>query len=358
MVPLKIGLVGLGGIGRRHLQTLSRLDGVRVTAVADVDGQRARSHAEQCDATGYADWQDLLARETIDALFVCTPPAAHAQPALAAFERGVHVFVEKPLARRQEDADAIASAARRSGLVCGVGYQWRAIDFLDDVREALADQEISFVIGRSLGSTRPRPWFVDLKEGGGILLELATHDIDLQRAIAGEVVAVQAAASKVPLAQSPVDDRRVENAMSLCLRFATGALGVINVAWTADGTPEVYSLDIAASEATLRIDLGGHATDRSRPDPPERSLARASGECGRDPASIAAQYREVYRGGTPRRPERRLLRARRCRAGAEGGTCLRTGARQRGDGAVGGASRADVSARFGQVVALTPDLGM
>lgn len=255
MVPLKIGLVGLGGIGRRHLQTLSRLDGVRVTAVADVDGQRARSHAEQCDATGYADWQDLLARETIDALFVCTPPAAHAQPALAAFERGVHVFVEKPLARRQEDADAIASAARRSGLVCGVGYQWRAIDFLDDVREALADQEISFVIGRSLGSTRPRPWFVDLKEGGGILLELATHDIDLQRAIAGEVVAVQAAASKVPLAQSPVDDRRVENAMSLCLRFATGALGVINVAWTADGTPEVYSLDIAASEATLRIDL-------------------------------------------------------------------------------------------------------
>jgi len=251
---LRVGLVGTGGLGSRHLDTVRRL-GAEVVAIADVDEERAREQAARTDATAYRDWQDLLANEYLDALFVCTPPMAHARPAVAALDRGVHVFVEKPLARTAADADAIVAAAERAAAVCAVGYQWRAVDFLDDVREHLRGQEISLVVGRSLGPTRARPWFVDPVEGGGIMLELASHDIDLHRALAGEVVAVNAAASEVPLAQTGDDRRRIPNALALTLRFATGAIGVVNVAWTARGTQEVYFVDVAATETTLLLEL-------------------------------------------------------------------------------------------------------
>ena len=255
MAALRAALVGLGGWGGRHAQALVRLDGVRLVAVADSCEARVRAETDRSGATGYGDGPTLVGNEKLDVLFVCTPPMEHAQSVVTALDAGVHVFVEKPLARTLEDAELILDAVRRSGLVCAVGYQWRAIDFLPRLREALVDQEIALVVSNSFAPTRARPWFFDVAEGGGILLELATHDIDLQRAICGEVQSVQAASSRVPLAQTGNSERRIENAMTLILHFEGGGLGVANVAWTADGTPAVYTLDIEGSEASLHVDL-------------------------------------------------------------------------------------------------------
>lgn len=253
--PVRVGVVGLGGIGLSHLQVLSDLDQADVVAVADIDESRREEVARERDAASYADWSDLLESEDIEALVVCTPPAAHAAPVVAALEAGVHVFVEKPLARTAGDAAAIVAAAERTGQVCAVGYQWRAIDFLPTLRELLAGQEAALAIGASLGPTRARPWFLDHAAGGGILLELATHDIDLHRAIFGEIVAVAATASAVPLAQRADETAAIVNAMSLTLHYESGGLGLSNSAWTADGTPEVFFIQVAATDATLRIDL-------------------------------------------------------------------------------------------------------
>jgi predicted dehydrogenase len=139
--------------------------------------------------------------------------------------------------------------------VCAVGYQWRALELLPTMTALLADQEVGLVVGASFGPTRARPWFVDREAGGGILLELASHDIDLHRALFGEIVAVQAAASVVPMAHAAVGPDGTPNAMSLVLHYARGGVGVSNAAWTRDGTPEVYFLQVAATDATLRLDL-------------------------------------------------------------------------------------------------------
>jgi myo-inositol 2-dehydrogenase / D-chiro-inositol 1-dehydrogenase len=252
---VRAGVVGLGGIGVRHARLLADLDEADVVAVAELDEARREAMGSALGAATYADWRDLLDSEDVEALIVSTPPAAHAEPTVAALEAGVDVFVEKPLARTDGDAAAIVGAAARTGRICAVGYQWRAIDFLPAVGELLAGQEPALAIGASLGPTRARPWFLDHAAGGGILLELATHDIDLHRAVAGEIVAVQAAASAVPLAQHADGEEAIVNAMSLTFHYANGGLGVSNAAWTGDDTPEVYFLQVAATDATLRLDL-------------------------------------------------------------------------------------------------------
>jgi predicted dehydrogenase len=281
---LRVAVVGAGWIAGEHLAALPRL-GASVAGVCDLDAERAAAAARPAGAPAYTDVEELLERERPQAVFVCTPPLAHRDPALVIIERGLHLYLEKPIARTQGDAQAIVDAAARSDAVCAIGYQWRALELLDDVRRELEGQAIGLLVGRSIGPTRSRPWFLDRAQGGGNVLERASHQIDLQRAIAGEVEAVQAAPSRVLLAQGAGETGNIEDAAVLTLRFVSGAVGSIVIAWTRDDAPGIYSLDIVAEDATLQLALdpdfrlSGVAQGRAvavtaRQHPLERSLAR------------------------------------------------------------------------------------
>jgi myo-inositol 2-dehydrogenase/D-chiro-inositol 1-dehydrogenase len=172
-----------------------------------------------------------------------------------ALAQSVHVYLEKPIARGLDDARAIVDAAAASSAVCAVGYQWRGVEVLDDLREALDGQEIGLLIGIGTGPTKSRPWFLNRREGGGNLLERASHGIDLQRAVGGEVAAVQATAGAVPLAQGAGERGDIEDAAAIALRFESGAIGSTAIAWTRDGLPGRYSLDVLGSESSLRLEL-------------------------------------------------------------------------------------------------------
>ncbi len=163
---VRTAVVGVGAIGARHARLLARQEGVSVVAAADLDADRLEQLADT-GARGYERWEDMLAVEQIDALVVSTPPMFHAAPAIVALENGIHVFMEKPIARSIEDAKALVDAASRSGAVCSMGYQWRAIEFLDEVRAELSSQQVGLLAGRSLGSAKARPWFVNWQQGGG-----------------------------------------------------------------------------------------------------------------------------------------------------------------------------------------------
>jgi len=280
---VRVGIVGAGWIASSHVAALARLEDVTVVAVCDLDAARAR--ALKPDAAIYADWRQLIAKENPDALFVCTPPLAHREVAVPALKQGIHVYLEKPIARGLEDARAIVDAAAGSAAVCAVGYQWRGVEVLDDLRQALDGQELGLLIAIGVGPTRSRPWFLNRAQGGGNLLERASHHIDLQRAIGGEVVAAQAAASPVLLAQSQGERGDIEDAAVLTLHFAAGALGSIQVAWTREGLPGRYSLDLLGSDSALHLELdpdfalrgqsrGRQVEAMTRQHPLERSVSR------------------------------------------------------------------------------------
>jgi myo-inositol 2-dehydrogenase / D-chiro-inositol 1-dehydrogenase len=250
---VRAAIIGAGWIAAEHAAIIHRLDGVELAAVCDIDEARARELAGS--AAVYTDWRELLERESPDCVFVCTPPLLHREPAVEALARGIHVYLEKPVARGLDDARAIVEAAERETAVLAVGYQWRAVEVLDDLRAALAGQELGLMIGIGTGPTKSRPWFLERAQGGGNLLERASHGIDLERAVGGEVVSVQATAGSVPLAQSAGEHGDIEDAAAIVLRFANGAVGSTTIAWTRDGLPGAYSLDVLGSESSFHLEL-------------------------------------------------------------------------------------------------------
>ena len=320
---LRVGLLGAGWIAADHVAALAKRDDAEVVAVCDLDRTRAERLAPQ-GAAVYQRWQELLERERPDAVWVCVPPLAHREPTVAALARGIHVYLEKPIARTLDDANAIVAAADASDAVCAVAYQWHATEVLDDLRAALDGQEVSLLAGRSIGPTGSRPWFLDRAQGGGNVLERGSHQIDLVRAIAGDVVRVQAAASDVLLGQAEGDRGDIEDAATLVLHHENGALSTIALAWTRGGLPGLYGVDVVASEATLQLTLdpefalrgvsrGRSVEARGSHHPFERSIARFLEAARTDDAS------RVF--CTPRDAARTLAVANACeRALASGET--------------------------------------
>jgi predicted dehydrogenase len=286
-------------VGREHQRVLGSVEGAELVAVCDIDRGRAEVLAAGTGVRVYLDWRDMLGREELGALFVCTPPLFHPEPAVAALSQGLPVYLEKPIARTLEDAAEIVAAAGRPGTVCAVGYQWHALDLLDDLPGLLAGQRVGLLVGTGVGPGVSRPWFTDMRAGGGNLLERGSHHLDLARVVAGEVVAVQAGASRVRLARGPADAGDIDDALTIMLELASGALATVIVAWTGADQPGTYSLDILASEATLRLALdpdftlcgvsrGQQVSRRAAVHPFEGSVRRfLRAVAGRDPAAVA-----------------------------------------------------------------------
>lgn len=292
-----MGIVGAGWIAREHRRVLDAAADAELVAVCDTDLDRAGALA--AGARTYADWRDLLSGEELGALFVCTPPRFHREPAVAALRQGLPVYLEKPIARTPGDAAEIVAAAAASGTVCAVGYQWHALDLLGELPGLLVGQQIGLLAGTSIGPTQSRPWFTDMRAGGGNLLERGSHHLDLIRAVAGEVTAVQAAASRIRLARGADEAGDIDDALTIMLSLDSGAVATVAIAWTRPGQPGTYGLDIIASEATLRLALdpdftlsgvsrGQPVAAREAGRPLERSVRRfLDAVRDRDPAAVA-----------------------------------------------------------------------
>jgi myo-inositol 2-dehydrogenase/D-chiro-inositol 1-dehydrogenase len=282
--PLRVGIIGGGWIARVHVPAIDAAPGLQLVAACDTAIERAEAITGPRRGTAYACFEDMLHSEQLDALWVCTPPLFHRGPVEAALAGGVHVYLEKPIARTLEDADAIVAAAGSSSAICAVGYQYHASELLDDALALLDGQQVGLLISRNFGPVAGRPWFMDREQGGGQILERASHHIDLQQALAGPIASVQATAGAVDLSQTELPNG-IEDAIALILRFEHGALGSVHSAWTRPGQPELYGVDVVATDATLALQLGPQEfrlTGRSRGtdvaaehgEPMDRSIAR------------------------------------------------------------------------------------
>jgi myo-inositol 2-dehydrogenase / D-chiro-inositol 1-dehydrogenase len=305
MDGMPVGIIGAGWIAKEHRRALGSLGGVSIAAVCDLERERAEDLASGTGARVYLDWRDMLDHEALAAVVVCVPPLAHRAPAVEALTRGLPVYLEKPIARTLEDAAVIVEAAERTGTVCAVGYQWHALDILDELRYLLEGEEIGLLVGTSIGPTQSRPWFLDRRAGGGNLLERGSHHLDLARAVGGDVASVQAAAGRVRLARSagsPAstgEQGDIDDAVTIMLELASGALATVVVAWTRPGQPGTYALDVVASDSTLRLNLDpdftltgmSHdrpVTRRAASPPLERSLRRFFDAVAQgDPSAVA-----------------------------------------------------------------------
>ena len=184
---IKVGLIGCGWFAQAvHLPILRRLPEVELIAFAEPDPDR-RQEARRCvpAALVYADYRDLLNMRGLDAVIVSVPTALHAEVAIAAIQLGKHVYLEKPIATSLSEADRIMKAWKQAGVVGMVGFNYRFNALHQAARMQIRAGKLGPLVGaRSVFSTpvcSMPTWKQTRLNGGGVLLDLASHHIDLVR---------------------------------------------------------------------------------------------------------------------------------------------------------------------------------
>lgn len=246
---VRVGFAGAGTISGIHIPNLLQIDGVRIAAVADVDQERAHARASGSGARVYGDARAMLDHAELDALFVCLPPFAHGDIVERAVGRGLHVYIEKPVALDIASALRTAAAVRDAGVIAGVGYMWRYAPVVERAKVLLDPARRALLLGRMLNGPNAPAWALDRNLSGGLLVEFATHLVDLLRYLGGEVTHVAGAGMEV----MPGPPSRGPDSAVVALRYASGAAGSLETTWAFPGA--IWDIHALAADATLHLNL-------------------------------------------------------------------------------------------------------
>lgn len=261
---VNFGVIGCGRISKRHLDLLGggQIDGAKLVAICDNDPSRRDAARQRYNVSAYDSLDAMLADPAIEVVTVLTPSGMHAEHAIAAAAAGKHVVVEKPMALRLEDADAMIAACDRARVKLFVVKQNRFNVPVVKAREALDAGRFGKLV---LGTVRVRwrrdqsyynqdSWRGTWAQDGGVLSNQASHHVDLLEWFMGDVVSVHARASRALV------DIEAEDTAIATLQFANGALGIVEATNAARPRDLEGSLSILGEGGTVVI--GGFAVNK------------------------------------------------------------------------------------------------
>jgi UDP-N-acetyl-2-amino-2-deoxyglucuronate dehydrogenase len=263
---IKIALLGCGRIAKRHSDLLGggHINGAELVGVCDVIRERADTISSQFDVPAYYDLAQLLEQRDVDVVCVLTPSGLHPAHAIAVAKAGKHAVVEKPMALRLEDADAMIEACDAAGVKLFVVKQNRFNVPVVKAREALDAGRFGRLV---LGTVRVRwcrdqsyydqdAWRGTWAYDGGVLANQASHHIDMLEWFFGDVVSVHARAITA-LVKIEAEDTAIAT-----LKFRNGALGII------EATTAVRPKDLEGSLSILgekgAVEIAGFAVNQIR----------------------------------------------------------------------------------------------
>ena len=209
---VNIGIVGCGRIAERHVEAYRRMPDVRIV-VADEQREAAVRLGERYDVETSPTTTDLMSDPAVVAIDVCVPTSHHAGVVTQALRAGKHVFCEKPLCRTAAEASAIAEAESAAGRVVMVGYLYRFHPAFQFAKQVLTDGIIGtphMAIIRMGGRGNTRVWKHSADAGGGAILEMMVHGLDLATWLLGPVQRATLLARDTLLGRRVIDGHDVE----------------------------------------------------------------------------------------------------------------------------------------------------
>ncbi|MEA3400221.1 MAG: Gfo/Idh/MocA family oxidoreductase [Armatimonadota bacterium] len=265
-MAVRLGFVGTGGIANRHLSCAQEHDDMEIVGTCDVIIERAEAAAEKYGGSPYEDFEEMYDAEEPDAIVICTPPFAHGDIEEEAAKRGIHFFVEKPVAISMEMATRVLNAVREHDIITQVGYMFRLSPPIVAARKMLSERAIAMVQAHYYMPGLPnKGWWTKMEQGGGQLVEQATHMLDLGRFLAGDVRSVIGKTSRVRDWTPPAhyeepqglvaykEGFEIPDTTALILEYQSGAMGTLScslvpqVAWD-------NGFKVVAEGALLTID--------------------------------------------------------------------------------------------------------
>ncbi len=209
-------------MGRNHLRVLSDLEGAQLAAVCDQDTSTVEAASLKYSVPGYSSWDEMLERERLDAAVIAVPTRFHAQAGLAALAHGLHVLIEKPIASSLDEGRKLLAAAKKAGRLLAVGHIERFNPAVKELQRRLAAGEIGRIY--QIQARRLGPFPARIRDVG-VVVDLATHDVDVMHHLAAsEVLRLYAETEQ----RIHTDHEDILNAL---LKFDSGVLGVLQVNW-------------------------------------------------------------------------------------------------------------------------------
>lgn len=278
MKKMKVGLVGAGNIANTHLSSYKRLDNVEVVAICDINADRLK---ETADLFGiekrYDSETEMLANEQLDAVDVCVWNCNHAKCAIEALDAGLHVLCEKPMAYSVKEAEEMLEASKRNNKLLMIGFVLRfdqesqiAKDFIDN--GYLGDIYYSKATYlRQHGA--PGGWFSNKElSGGGPVIDLGVHVIDLTRHLMGNPKPVSVFASTsdrlkdrkylktnvgwTPRDAKPDDPFTVEDFAVAMIKYEDGKTTLLETSYSLNGESTTKK-ELFGTEGGMKIDADG-----------------------------------------------------------------------------------------------------
>ncbi|MET8358106.1 Gfo/Idh/MocA family oxidoreductase [Micromonospora sp. NPDC005171] len=290
---LRVGMVGYAFMGAAHSQawrTVNRVFDLPARArMALICGRDTAKVADAADTLGWdaytTDWRDLINRDDIDVVDICTPGDSHAEIALAALAAGKHVLCEKPLANSVEEARAMTAAAdvaRATGVRSMCGFNYRRVPAVTMMRQLVADGRLGVI--RHVRATYLQDWIVDPqfplvwrlqkdRAGSGALGDIGAHIIDLTQFVTGQRISGVSAVTETFVKERPlpaessglaatVDGRTaptgtvtVDDAAVFVARLDGGALATYEASRFATGRKNALRVEINGSLGSVVFDL-------------------------------------------------------------------------------------------------------
>lgn len=238
MEPVKVGVIGLGRMGQQHCRVYSTLRRAQLVGISDLNAEVGKATAQRLDVPFYADPEELL--EHVDAISLVTPTPTHFDLAMKCLDHGVNLLVEKPICETLDQAEKLANAAEKSGLVVQVGHIERFNPAYVEMKNVLEDLTMLAINFRRLSA------YAGSNTDVNVVLDLMIHDTDLVLELMGEEP-TDVMAYGVTALGNAVDHVNVQ------LSFPSGPM----VSMTASRVTEakVRAIEVTAWEAYVDADL-------------------------------------------------------------------------------------------------------
>ena len=259
---IRIAIVGCGRISKNHLNSIEQhSESLELAAVCDIDKEVLAEHIETYKVSGYRNFEEMLEKEDLDLVAICTPSGIHPEQAILAAKYNVHVMTEKPMATRWKDGVRMVKACDEAGVRMFVVKQNRSNATLQLLKRAVEENRFGKIhmVHLNVFWTRPQSYY-DQGNGwrgtwefdGGAFMNQASHYVDLLDWIVGPVEKVQAL-------MSTTRDIEVEDTGVLNIKWRNGALGSMSVTMLTYPKNLEGSITILGERGTVRV--GGVAVN-------------------------------------------------------------------------------------------------
>ena len=250
-MAIKAGFVGAGGRARGHMKTLADIDDVEFAAICDVNEATAQEAADQFGGRVYSDYKAMLDEEQLDVMYVVVPTFAHFDAETMAAERGVHLFLEKPVAPSMAKANEILEATKKVDVITCVGYQLRYFGAVQQARAFVQNRTVGMVVSHRWGGLPGTPWWRVMAQSGGQLVEQTTHQVDMIRYVAGEITEVQAYYALRTL--NDVENLDIPDNYAVTFKMENGAIGSLSSSCALREGGGSSGIDFVLDDARLNL---------------------------------------------------------------------------------------------------------